>query len=229
MMALKRVWPRPFRLVALLLAGIFLAAAFSGAAKALKNSSPSYFRSTETPSTNLKPFKKWNMALARYSKEAATAKKGTCNETKMNKCYYDRWMAFLKKIKDKSPIEQVKAVNAAMNRAKYITDNVNWGKKDYWATPGEFFTRYGDCEDYAITKYLSLKILGFKENLLRVVVLKDLNLKIGHAVLIVFLNGKSLVLDNQIKQVVEAKTIRHYLPVYSINAKNWWRHRPTRS
>ncbi len=228
MKALRRAWWRPFRLAALLLTGISLATAFAGVAEASRNSSPSYFRSTETPNTNLKPFKKWNMALARYSKETATARKGTCNEKKMNKCYYERWMKFLKKIKDKSPLEQVKAVNTAMNRAKYITDDVNWGKKDYWSTPGEFFTRYGDCEDFAITKYLSLKILGFKEDLLRVVVLKDLNLKIGHAVLIVFLNGKSLVLDNQIKQVVEAKTIRHYLPIYSINAKNWWRHRPIR-
>lgn len=214
------------RLAALLLTAVPLAVAFTGVAKALGNSSPSYFHSVETPSTNLKPFKKWNMALARYSREVATARKGTCNETRMNKCYYDRWMKFLKKIKNKSPLEQVKAVNTAMNRAKYITDRVNWGKKDYWAAPDEFFARYGDCEDYAITKYLSLKILGFKEDMLRVVVLKDLNLKIGHAILIVFLNGKTLVLDNQIKQVVEAKTIMHYLPIYSINAKEWWRHRP---
>jgi len=54
---------------------------------------------------------------------------------------------------------------------------------------------------------------------------KDLNLKIGHAVLVVFEGGKTYLLDNQIKSVVETKTVRHYKPVYSINDKAWWRHR----
>jgi len=73
-----------------------------------------------------------------------------------------------------------------MNKAKYITDKNNWGRKDYWATPAEFMKNFGDCEDYAIIKYLSLRQLGFKESELRVVAVKDLNLKVGHAVLIVF-------------------------------------------
>ena len=66
---------------------------------------------------------------------------------------------------------------------------------------------------------------------LRVVAVKDLNLKIGHAVLIVFWadpkTGKkrSLLLDNQIKKVVDSRTIRHYQPVFSINKNYWWRHR----
>ena len=73
-----------------------------------------------------------------------------------------------------------------MNKAKYITDKNNWGRKDYWETPGEFMANFGDREDYAIIKFLSLKLLGFKDEDLRVVAVKDLNLKIGHAVLIVY-------------------------------------------
>ena len=118
-----------------------------------------------------------------------------------------------------------------MNKAKYITDKNNWGRKDYWATPGEFMANFGDCEDYAIIKFLSLKLLGFKDEDLRVVAVKDLNLKIGHDVLIVYWkdpkSGKRrrLLLDNQIKKVVDARAVRHYQPVFSINSKNWWRHR----
>ena len=57
------------------------------------------------------------------------------------------------------------------------------------------------------------------------VAVKDMNLKVGHAILAVFVDGKVYILDNQIKIVVEAKKIRHYRPVFSINETNWWRHR----
>ncbi len=186
---------------------------------------PSFFGSKETRSSNMKPFKKWNAAIARYSKEAAANGKGNCQATKINKCLYDKWNAYLARLKGKSRLTIIEKINTRMNKARYITDINNWGKKDYWASPGEFMSRFGDCEDYAIIKYLSLKKLGFKQGQLRVVAVKDLNLKIGHAILVVYLDGKTYVLDNQIKQVVEARTIRHYQPVFSINETNWWRHR----
>ena len=186
---------------------------------------PSFFNSKETSSTNLKPFKKWNDALLRFSKEKADKTKGDCKSKKLTKCHYDTWMKYLSKQKGKDKMTLVNEINGRMNKAKYVTDNNNWGQKDFWATPGEFMAKFGDCEDYAIIKYLSLRMLGFKENEVRVVAVKDLNLKVGHAILVAFVDGKTLVLDNQIKQVVEAKTIRHYQPVFSISSKTWWRHR----
>ncbi len=186
---------------------------------------PSFFNSKETESKNLKPFKKWNSALARFSKEKADKTEGDCKTKKLTKCHYDGWMKYLKKQKGKDKLTLIKEINARMNKAKYITDNNNWGKKDFWATPGEFMAKFGDCEDYAIIKYLSLRMLGFKETEVRVVAVKDLNLKVGHAILVAFVDGKAYVLDNQIKQVVEASTVRHYQPVFSISYKTWWRHR----
>lgn len=186
---------------------------------------PSFFKTQETMSTNMKPFKKWTGALERYSKESAARKKSPCAAKELNKCNYAKWMEFLKGLKGKPAMEQVEAINTYMNRARYIVDPVNWGEKDYWATPHEFMKKFGDCEDYAIAKYMSLRHLGWKKDTLRVVAVKDLNLKIGHAILIVYLDGKKYVLDNQIKQVVEAKTVRHYQPIFSINEQAWWRHR----
>lgn len=208
--------------------GVEIAAA-SVAKKSTKTATktrPSFFRTTETPSSNMKPFKKWVGALNRYSKEAADAKKMPCKGKKMNTCYYDKWTQFLISIKSKPKAEQVKAVNNFMNKAPYITDDKNWGKKDYWSSPGEFMARFGDCEDYAIAKFLSLRRLGFNSNDLRVVAVKDMNLKVGHAILIVYMDGKPMVLDNQIKQVIAAGKIRHYKPIFSINTQFWWRHRP---
>ncbi|OHC79461.1 MAG: hypothetical protein A3G18_02665 [Rhodospirillales bacterium RIFCSPLOWO2_12_FULL_58_28] len=189
-----------------------------------EDSSPSFFNSKETPSANLEPFKKWNEALERYSKEVAEKNKGDCKTAKLNKCHFQEWEVFLESIRGKDQMTQINEVNRVMNKAKYIADETNWGEKDYWASPGEFMARFGDCEDYAISKYMSLKVLGFKQDQIRVVAVKDLNLKVGHAILVVFLDNKVYVLDNQIKQVVEAQTIRHYQPVFSINDKKWWRH-----
>ena len=193
-------------------------------ADAAKKTAPSFFNSKEVRSTNLKPFKKWTGALKRFSQEKASRKSGNCSSSKFNSCHYKSWITFLKKIKKKDRFSQIQQVNLYMNKAKYITDPKNWGKKDYWATPGQFMAKFGDCEDYAIAKYMSLRLLGFKDNQLRVVAVKDLNLKVGHAILVVTVKGKSLLLDNQIKQVVETKSVKHYRPVFSINTKYWWKH-----
>src|SRR3546814_10214490 len=72
-----------------------------------------------------------------------------------------------------------------------------------------------------IAKFMALRALGVDNAEMRIVVLNDLNLRIGHAVLVVYVDGKALVLDNQIKSVVPADTIRHYQPVYSVNEDGW--------
>lgn len=222
-----RNWRFGFAVV--LLAALVLPMATANDAYAAK-SYRSFFSSVETRSKNLKPFKKWLSALSRYSKEVKGKKKLTCTSKRLNICDFGDWKKFLISIKKYDKFTQLRAVNARMNKAKYTSDKANWGKKDYWSTPGEFMSRFGDCEDYAIVKYLSLRLLGFKDKELRVVAVKDLNLKVGHAILVAILKDpktkkkKVYVLDNQIKKVVEAKTIRHYEPVFSINRSFWWRH-----
>jgi len=204
-------------------------------AKAAKKAVPSFFNSVEVRSSNLKPFKKWRSALKRYSLQSKTEKKekrkASCDPKRINICSNNDWDKFLKTLEGKDKLTQIRAVNYRMNKAKYITDKTNWGRKDYWASPKEFMANFGDCEDFAIIKYMSLVKLGFKEEELRVVAVKDLNLKVGHAVLVVFWKDpkskkkRSLLLDNQIKKVIDARAVKHYQPVFSINKDNWWRHR----
>jgi len=186
---------------------------------------PKLFATKEVRSKNFKPFKKWTGALKRYTKENRNLKEGKCKAKVFNKCHFGKWQKFLKSLKGKDRMTQVKEVNRFMNKARYITDKINWGKKDYWATPGQFIAKFGDCEDYAIAKFMSLMQLGFTNAEMRVVAVKDMNLKVGHAILVVYLKGKAYILDNQIKKVAEARIIRHYIPVFSINKKYWWRHK----
>jgi predicted transglutaminase-like cysteine proteinase len=112
-----------------------------------------------------------------------------------------------------------------MNRTRYVVDPRNYGVPDYWATPQQFLRRDGDCEDYAITKYLSLRALGVPSSEMRILVVQDLNLRLAHAILIVYHNGRALILGNQIKSVVDTSVVRHYKPIYPINENFWWLHR----
>lgn len=193
---------------------------------------PSFFGSVEVRSKDLRPFTKWLSALDRYSKEAKANAPFACSSHAVDICSFDDWTKFLDALKDKDPLVQLNEVNTRMNQASYIQDSQNWGQNDYWATPAEFMSKFGDCEDYAIAKYLSLRRLGWKESDLRVVAVKDLNLKVGHAVLIVFFKHPTtgqvlpLLLDNQIKTIVNADRVRHYQPVFSLNKYFWWRHTP---
>ena len=201
------------------------AALFADAEGALAAATPSLFGTREIAKTDLKPFPKWTDSLDRFLEERQ-ANKGACKKTATNKCFYTNWGKFRKSLKGKDPLEQIRAVNAFFNRGKYIVDPINWGLKDYWETPGEFFELSGDCEDYAVSKFHTLRFLGFKSEQLRVVIVEDLNLKVAHAILAVYLDDKILILDNQIKQVVDSATIRHYKPIYSVNQDGWWLHKP---
>ena len=128
------------------------------------------------------------------------------------------------------PLEsQVRRVNDLMNSVQYISDKRNWGRSDYWATPVEFITRGGDCEDFAIAKYAALRALGVPDSKMRVLILKDMQKNIPHAVLIVYTNEGPMILDNQIKTVRADNSIHHYKPIYSINRTSWWLHTAPRA
>ncbi|MGQ0662496.1 MAG: transglutaminase-like cysteine peptidase [Pseudomonadota bacterium] len=200
-------------------------ALLAGPAPAAEPLYPPIFGTREVRGADLSPFKKWTGVLEREIRERAQYE-GPCTARRLNRCHVEEWRALLAGLAGRDRIAQLEAVNAFLNRAPYVTDPVNYGVNDYWASPLQFFGRDGDCEDYAIAKYVSLRQLGFEDAELRVAVVEDLNLGVAHAILIVYLDGRALVLDNQVPQVVHAERIRHYRPVYSINQAAWWLHRP---
>jgi predicted transglutaminase-like cysteine proteinase len=128
----------------------------SGGVRARAEAKLGIFGYLETKREGLEAFPKWTGALERYFEEKAHTV-GNCAAKEFNRCHYDTWTAFLDGIKNETPERKLKKVNDFMNKARYILDPINWGVKDYWATPGQFFEKYGDCEDYAIAKYLLLR------------------------------------------------------------------------
>ncbi len=134
------------------------------------------------------------------------------------------WAQLRQRAEGKSQRELLRLVNAFWNKWPYREDQVNWGKPDYWATPAQFLQKSGDCEDYAIVKYFTLKELGIDANNMRIVVLRDTIRNLAHAVLVVYLNGEAYVLDN-LSNVVQPHTrFRNYSPQYSVNENGRWAH-----
>ena len=188
-----------------------------GAAPAEARKYPKIFGSIELFSTKTTRFPKWLGMLDRFQGGAKLCESATCTAK--------GWKDFIADLKGQDLNTQLKEVNRAFNAHRYILDIKNWGEEDYWATPYQFLKKHGDCEDYAISKYFTLKALGVPVEDMRVVALQDQNLNLGHAVLVVYVGDQPMMLDNQIASVVPANSIKHYNPVFSINEAGWWLHR----
>ena len=174
----------------------------------------------ENERKNLKMFPQWLSMLERNIKQRAAG--DACKIENQEACHIKNWLDYLHSIRHLPKKQQVDKVNRYANQHDYILDIDNYGLEDYWATPREFLYNNGDCEDYAIIKMLSLKILGFNMEGIRLVVLQDTNLRIAHAVLAISTKQDVFILDNQIDDVISHKHIVHYVPVYAVNEKKWW-------
>jgi len=105
--------------------------------------------------------------------------------------YYE----LLDRLKDRPLRDVLEEVNDFWNGVRYASDMAVWGKKDYWATPYSFLLKdRGDCEDYVIAKYFTLKKLGID-------------------------SGKLLILDNLNLKIFPASSRKDIVPVYTFNGE----------
>lgn len=140
-----------------------------------------------------------------------------------------QWRELIQSLKGQPVKVQLARLNKSINRmVAYADDDEIFGKRDYWATPREFFKGRGDCEDYAAVKFWSLLELGFSNDQLRLAVVRDTRRKIMHAVVTVETGGKSYVLDSLFNHPVEQKYVLKYVPIYSANLDSNWVHIVTR-
>ncbi len=151
-----------------------------------------------------------------------------CGLQRYHPCTVKEWKKLFSRWHQEPFEEMLADVNEYANSFPYITDEVNWGMEDYWEAPYEFLGLSGDCEDYAVMKYYSLRALGMPASQLRVIIVQDFNLGgVIHAILGVYDKEKNLhILDNQIRDVMPAMKIYHYKPIYGINEEGWWAYYP---
>lgn len=128
----------------------------------------------------------------------------------------------------KTPIDTAKKlqlVNTFFNRARFVDDIDHWNKEDYWATPVELLaTNAGDCEDYSIAKYFTLREMGVPDEQLKITYVKAVKLNQAHMVLTYYPQpgAEPYILDNLTKEIKPASQRPDLVPVYSFNGEGLW-------
>jgi predicted transglutaminase-like cysteine proteinase len=121
--------------------------------------------------------------------------------------------------------EKLEKVNRFFNTSNFVSDAIHWLKKDYWATPIEFLASDGgDCEDFALSKYFTLKLLGVSEEKINMTYVKAWKLNQAHMVLTYYETPgtEPLVLDNLVHTIEPASKRPDLIPVYSFNGSGLW-------
>lgn len=205
-------------LKALALIGAWLATAPSVSAQ------PVLLGTTEFRTASLAALPQWQRVLQRIETERSTYRACAAAEANCPSRGAAAWQAMIRDQRGRPPLRQLDAVNRFLNGWRYKEDAVNYGRRDYWASPLEFLQRSGDCEDYAIIKYVTLRQLGFAAEQLRLVVVHDAVRDLAHAVLAVYLDDQVYILDNLTRTVAPQEEVTQYVPYYSVNETTRWAH-----
>lgn len=139
------------------------------------------------------------------------------------------WRRLMTEQRGQSVDQQLAAVNTFFNRRIiYELDPVVWNQNDYWATPLEFMGRAtGDCEDFAIAKYMTLLELGVPNEKLRMIYVRARTAGAkteAHMVLGYYENpsDEPLILDNLVSSIRPASRRPDLTPVFSFNSQGLW-------
>lgn len=158
------------------------------------------------------------LALERYGKPAA-----------------DTVAVWRKAIEESKPLteaQKLEVANTFFNRRIYYeVDLIVWKQNDYWATPLELMGRGdGDCEDFAISKYMTLLMMGVPDEKLRMIYVRaqsgnsTLVKSEAHMVLGYYETPSSepLILDNLISSIRPGSRRPDLTPVFSFNTQGLW-------
>jgi predicted transglutaminase-like cysteine proteinase len=110
-------------------------------------------------------------------------------------------------------------INRAINLAiRPMSDLAQYGEVDVWSSPLVTFAHgAGDCEDYAIAKFVALRLAGISPDDLRIVIMRDTIRGEDHAVAAARLDGHWLMLDNRRMAMIEDGYVRNYRPMFVID------------
>jgi hypothetical protein len=110
--------------------------------------------------------------------------------------------------------------NRAINLAiRPMSDQAQYGVEDQWSSPlATLTTGAGDCEDYAIAKFLALQLAGVAPADLRIVILRNALTLEDHAVVAARLNDQWYLLDNRHMAMALDAQLTGYRPLFVLDA-----------
>jgi predicted transglutaminase-like cysteine proteinase len=130
-----------------------------------------------------------------------------------------QFLRLVNAVSAKSGRTRLEEVNRAVNMAiRYVSDYAQHGEADRWNAPlASFATAKGDCEDYAIAKYVALRAAGVARENLQLVLVRDRAVRQDHAVLAARHDDRWLILDNRKSLLIEDSDASNFMPLFAIN------------
>jgi predicted transglutaminase-like cysteine proteinase len=116
---------------------------------------------------------------------------------------------------------RIGVINRAINMAiEPMSDMAQWGVPDKWSAPLETFTTHkGDCEDYAIAKYVALIEAGIAADDVKLMIVHNTAAHEDHAVTAARLDGAWIILDNRWLKLVEDRAMPEAVPLYALGSE----------
>jgi len=185
----------------------------------------------ETPALGKEPFglftfrapegilwRKWRGIEVDVAKERALLEHCRTNAESCPS-YAAQFLRLIKAVKAQSGRGQLEEANRAVNIAiRYVSDYAQHGEADRWSAPlASLATGRGDCEDYAIAKYVALTEAGFPREDLQLVLVRDRAVRQDHAVLAARLDGHWLILDSRRSELMDDSDVKSFTPLFAIN------------
>jgi len=137
------------------------------------------------------------------------------------------WQSLLEHSLQLSDAEKLQAVNAFFNsQIRYGEDQDLWEQSDYWASPWETLELgAGDCEDFALAKYFTLRLLGISEERLRLVYTTLSQTQQAHMVLGYWpkAGGEPVLLDNLDPQILPLAQRQDLQMQFAFGARHLYR------
>jgi predicted transglutaminase-like cysteine proteinase len=120
---------------------------------------------------------------------------------------------------DQAGQARVDLINRAVQLAiTPTTDEAQWGVKDHWSSPLETLqTHRGDCEDYAIVKYVALREAGMSDRDVKIAIVRNVFPDEYHAVAAARVNGEWLILDNRWLTLVRDTDVKRAIPQFVLD------------
>ena len=165
----------------------------------------------------------WSALLDRHNPDLVFA----TNNSPLPPPVLAQWKTITAKIPSMAPDEKLRIINGFFNNWSSIADDKNYGQEEYWASPAEFLHNGGgDCEDYAIIKYLALRHFSWPKEDLWIVFVDDLINKGKHAVLAARIHKRIFILDNLSRPayllIPEKQYEKQVAPLFALNEQGVW-------
>jgi predicted transglutaminase-like cysteine proteinase len=131
-----------------------------------------------------------------------------------------RFLSIVKLAREQGGRARLGWLNRTVNVSiKPASDRALYGDADYWASPLQTLASgAGDCEDFAILKYVALRELGVGADDLKLVIVQDDKRRTEHAILAVRSERKWVVLDNRTMAILNTEEARYYRPLFALNS-----------